>query len=105
MFLNQVASVMRLTSNVGDNDTEQYRAVVSLTSIPINVQPATAELTALVEGAFGQTYTAFVAVSGILIGDKITVSGYADYYIVRGVRDWFYAPIPHLELVLFKGNN
>ena len=51
----------------------------------------------------GKTYTGFTPVSGIFIGDRVTVSGGATF-IVKGVKDWIQAPIPHLELLLFEGD-
>lgn len=103
MFLNQVAAVARLSPESLDNDKEQYATIMG--RISINIQPATAELTAMAEGVYGQTFQAFTAVSGIAIGDQITVSGTGNKFIVKGVNDWHYAPIPHYELVLFKGDN
>lgn len=105
MYLDKIAQVERLIPTSGDSDKEQYQAVGNYGAIEINVQPATAELTAISEGVFGQTFTGFVTVSGIRIGDRITISGSNQRYIVKGIQDQYYGPIPHLELVLFKGDN
>jgi hypothetical protein len=70
----------------------------------INIQPASPELLAVSEGVYGQTYKAFITYSGLQIGDQITVSGTNDKYIVRGIDDWNYGPLPHYEVVLFKGD-
>jgi len=102
MFLNQKASVARLSPEAANNKNESYFEIKN--SIPINIQPATPELVAVSDGVYGQTYQAFTSVSGIEIGDRITLSGRGDKFIVKGVRDWFYAPIPHLELILFEGD-
>lgn len=102
MYLNKNAQVARLSREADDNDKEQYAVVY--TSIDINIQPADGEVTALVDGQFGKTYTAFVTASGIAVGDEITVSGTGQIFNVRGVKDWNYGPIPHLELVLFEGD-
>lgn len=104
MFFERTASVQRLTPVIADTDKEQYENVGNYENIQINIQPASAELTAITEGAYGQTFQAFVSVSGINLGDRITPSGTSDYYIVKGKSDWNYLPIPHLELVLFKGD-
>lgn len=104
MFFERTASVQRLTPVISDNDKEQYENVGNYGNISINIQPASAELTAVSDGVYGQTYQAFVNVSGINIGDRITPSGTSDYFIVKGKSDWNYLPIPHLELVLFKGD-
>jgi len=104
MIFDKKASVQRFTSDSGDSDKEQYASVDGLGNININIQPASAELIAITEGAVGLTFEAFVSISGIFIGDRITVSGTGDKFIVKGVRDWFFDPIPHLELILFKGD-
>lgn len=106
MILEQNAAVYRLTPNVGNNNQEQYQAVTSLAQIQINIQSASAELTAVSNGVYGTTFKAFVTVSGIKIGDRITTSGVnSTNYIVKGTTDQFYGPIPHAELVLFLGDN
>lgn len=105
MFLNQTAAVARLTADSIDSDKEAYSPVAGLESIAINVQPATPELTAVSEGVYGQTFRAFTPISNIKIGDQLTMAGSGIKYIVKGVDDWNYAPIPHLELLLFKGDN
>lgn len=103
MFLNQNASVARLTPDSGDNDKEAY--VTLFNNIPINIQPASGELTAVAEGAYGQTFRAFTPIDGIKVGDRITLSGTTKNFIVKAVNDWFYEPIPHLDLTLFLGDN
>lgn len=105
MFLDKIASAERLQPNAGDTDKEQYQAVGNLNAFKINIQPATAELTAISNGVYGQTFQAFVSISGLLIGDRITISGTGQQYIVRGRQDHWWGPIPHLELVLFEGDN
>lgn len=74
-------------------------------AIKINIQPATAELTAIAGGVYGQTFQGFVSVSGLRIGDRVTISGSNQQFIVKGIEDHFYGPLPHLEVVLFKGDN
>lgn len=103
MILDKRAFVARLSPNSDDNDKEMYVEIVP-GGISINIQPANAELVAITDGAFGQTFRAFTTYSGLQIGDQITVSGVNTKYIVKGVNDWNFGPIPHLELVLFKGN-
>lgn len=101
MYLNQVATVARLSRNSNDNDKEMYAQIAT---VSINVQPATPELSAVSDGVYGEVSRAFVTYSGVQVGDRITISGTNKAYIVKGVNDWNYAPIPHLELVLFKGD-
>ena len=105
MFFEKKAAVARLSPTSGDSNKEQYANITSYNNIDINVQPASAELTAVTNGIYGKTYRAFVSVSGIQVGDQITISGTNTKMIVQGVANWFYAPIPHLELTLFEGDN
>lgn len=105
MYLDKVVSISRLQPNVGNSDKEQYQAVGNMGAVRMNIQPATAELTAISNGVYGQTFTAFVSVSGIKIGDMVTVSGSNKNFIVKGINDHIWGPLPHLELVLFLGDN
>ncbi len=104
MYFDKKAAVSRFTPNQGDTDKEQYASVDGLGNIDINVQPASAELIAITDGAVGLTFEAFTSISGIKVGGRITISGSGGKFIVKGVREWFFAPIPHLEIILFKGD-
>lgn len=103
MILDKTASIARLTQSSSNSNKESYVTVPTLSIIGINIQPASPQLIAVSEGVYGETYQAFTSVGGIKVGDQITVSGIAGNYIVKGVQDWQQAPIPHLELVLFRG--
>ncbi len=103
MILPFKASCARLSPDPTNNDKESY-AVIN-PSFPIDVQPATAELTAITEGVYGQTFLGFTTYSGIALGDRITISGTSLGYKVKGVNNWNYGPLPHVELVLFQGDN
>jgi hypothetical protein len=105
MYLDRIVSVERLQVTLGNTDKEEYQPVGNYGAIKINIQPASAELTAISNGAYGQTYVSFVSVSGIKLADRLTLSGTGTKYIVKGVQDNFWGPLPHLELVLFKGDN
>ena len=104
MILDRVVSIARLTPDNSDNDKETYVTVSGLEGVKMNIQPADAELIALTEGQVGRTYKAFTAISGIQISDKITISGSSTSYLVKGISDWYFGPIPHLELVLWLGD-
>lgn len=104
MIFDKNASVARLSPDSSDNNKEAYVELSGLGNIRINIQPANSELLAVANGVYGQTYQAFVAISGISVGDRITVSGTGQKYIVKGVADWYFLAIPHLELILFKGD-
>lgn len=101
MFFDKNATVSRLSPTPSDINKEVY---VILANIRINIQPASAELVAVSEGVYGQTFQAFTTFSGIEVGDLITVSGTNDKFTVKGVGEWTFPPIPHLEIVLFKGD-
>lgn len=102
MILDRTVNVARLTPDNDNADKEGY--VTLLSGVKMNIQPASAELLALSEGQIGKTYRAFTSISGILLSDKITVSGTGSNYIVKGVEDWHFGAIPHLELLLFEGD-
>lgn len=104
LILDKIASIYRLQPTSGDSDKEDYQLVGNYNRVQINIQPAGPELTALSEGQYGKTYQAFVTVSGIRQGDRVTVSGTSKNYIVKGIHDQLWGPIPHLELVLFEGD-
>lgn len=105
MYLDRTVLVERLQPLVSDPDKEQYQTVGNYEQVKANIQPASAELTAVSDGVFGKTYNAFVTVSGIRIGDRITDSQNGKKFIVKGRQDYYWGPIPHLELVLFEGDN
>lgn len=102
MIISKKVNIARLSPE-SDINKESYSTIIY--GVGMDIQPANAELTAVSEGAYGQTYRAFTPCSGIAIGDRVTVSGSNVSYIVRGVNDWNYGNIPHLELVLFKADD
>lgn len=71
-------------------------------AVMMNIQPASDQMTVLYEGVAGKVYVAFTAASGIVEGQRLTVSGTSEQYIVRGRKAFFYGPLPHAEVVLFK---
>lgn len=103
MILDKIAYLARLSQDADNGDKESY-VTITPTGFKINIQPATPELIALTEGAFGRTFRGFTTYSGIQIGDRITISGRADKYTVRGLNDWYMQPLPHLEVILIKGD-
>jgi len=103
MRLEHIISVSRLTRDLDNSQKEQYQANAALASVKCQIQPATTEQTAISEGVFGQTYVCFTTQSGILTGDKVTVSGTGEVYKVRGIEDWSQMEgIPHYEITLLK---
>lgn len=105
MYLNKTVAIARLTPQGDDADKEAYVQVPGLANVKMGVAPATAELTAISNGVYGQTFQGYTTISGLKIGDQVTISGSNDKFIIKGINDYFYGPIPHLEIVLFKGDN
>lgn len=104
--------VARLVKSSSDIDKEQYtthsgylgsNGEVSA-AVKMNIQPASPEMTALAEGVYGKTFSAFTSSSGVVEGMRLTVSGTSQNYIVRGreVHDNGILP-KHYELLLTKG--
>lgn len=102
MILDRVVSVKKLTATPGDADKETWETLSGAEGIKMNIQPASAELTAISDGQYGKTFRYFTTYSGLKIGQRITVSGTSDTYDVKGVEDWNTPPLPHFEGVLFK---
>lgn len=105
MFFDKYGSIQRLTALVSDANKESFQIVSGLEAIPINVQPASPETTALINGVFGKTYTVFTKTIGFREGDRLTVSGtFIDGYSVAkelqvmNVSNQMYGPIPHFEV-------
>lgn len=66
----------------------------------LNIQPATGESIALINGAYGKTFTAFTTYSGLNIGDGLTVSGTNIFYHVKAVRNFDYGVLQHFEATI-----
>lgn len=103
MILDRTVLIKRLQDNASDADKEGYSSIAGLQGVRMNIQPASPEVTAISDGVFGQTYRAYLTQSGVLAGDRITVSGTWDVYEVKGVEDWAFSPLSHYELTLHKG--
>ncbi len=103
MILDLMVSVSHLTKDSDNANKEQFVLDTGLWSIPINIQSAGAEETAISEGVFGRTYTAFTTQSGIHIGDLLTVSGTGQLLRVKGMEDWTSPDlVPHYEYILVE---
>lgn len=111
MFFDKVAfvSALRVDNPVSDQETFitysgfQYGGVTSA-AIQVNIQPASAELTAMSEGEMFKTYKAFTSASGVVEGMLLTVSGTGELYRVRGREAFPYRMGAHYELTLVKSN-
>ena len=83
-----------------DDDKEGYAMDVGLVNVACNIQPSSAEIAELYGGAYGKTHLLFTTSSGLVIGDKITVSGLINEYIVQGKQYYDYPPGEHGEYVI-----
>lgn len=81
--------------------TESYRQAAIFKA---NIQPATAEVTAMVNGIYGQTFTAYTTYSGLAVNEAVMVSGTTTlsgmFYQVKGVQPYNYGPLQHFQVVL-----
>jgi hypothetical protein len=103
MILDQIISIKRLQKDANNSNKEQYVDNVALSEVKCQIQPSTAEETALSDGVFGQSFTMYTATSGILTGDHITVSGTNETFRVKGIEDWSQIDlIPHFEIFLVR---
>lgn len=105
LIFDRVCYVSHLTKDDDNIKKEDYKIDAGLTSVAINIQPASAEDTILSDGTFAQAWIGFVTSSGIRSGDLITISGSKIGYpekkmAVKGIQDWDLYEIPHYELLL-----
>lgn len=104
MILTHIIKIGKLTNDNDDSDKEGY--VLDSGYYSVNIQPASAEQTVLVEGVLGKTYRMYAptTASGINDGNLITVvSGTRtfDEFIVKGKENWnMGGPLPHYEFTL-----
>lgn len=105
MLLPTAVLIQRLDR---DNPTADKEGFVTASGVGsagyafVNIQPASAELTALSEGEVFKTYLCFTTISGIAEPMRLTVSGTQDTYIVRGREVYNYGANTHYELTLAK---
>lgn len=103
MILDRLISIARLTKDSDNAQKESYVSNAALQAVRCQIQPASPEDTAIAEGVYGQTYLGFTSISGILSGDKVTVSGTGEVFRVKGVEDWSYPDLsPHFEFTLVR---
>jgi hypothetical protein len=109
MLQDQTVFIEILAPYAANNKQESYIAHNAFqdpsgaptNAVKMNIQPAGAQMTLLVEGSIGKTFTGFTAASGIVETMRVTVSGTAEQYIVKG-RQYYNIGIPHSELIMFK---
>ncbi len=103
LITDSVVAIQRLTRDSDNVNKESYQSNMALQAVKCQIQPASPEYTAVVDGVFGQTYIMFTTTSGLLEGDKVTVSGTGTPYRVKGIEDWSQIEgIPHYEIVLVQ---
>ncbi len=110
---DKIVFISRLEKTSADVDKQVYTTFsgfVGPGGIPtaaarMNIQPANAETTVLVDGVFGKTFNAFTTSSGIVEGMLVTVSGTSDQYIVRGRQANSNGLLPaHYELIMTRND-
>lgn len=108
---DKIVFVSRLEKESSDVDKEVFTTFsgfagpgqIPTAAVRMNIQPASAETTVLVDGVFGKTFTAFTTASGVVDGMKVTVSGTEDTYLVRGREIHENGILPsHYELTLTR---
>ena len=103
LILDSIASIQRVTKDTDNTSKEQYQTNLALSAVKCQIQPASPADTAISEGIYGQTYLCFTTESGIMTGDKVTVSGTGQVFKVRGIEDWGNPDLsPHYELTLVE---
>ena len=103
LILDRVMDISRLATDADDSNKESYVSYVPLQNVACNIQPATAEDTAIAPGVYGQAFTCFTppTYSGILEGDKMVDQENGEVFIVRGRKPWHMTSLaPHIELLL-----
>ena len=83
IYTNTYLSVEHLTPDAANADKEGYVSDAGLLGVAANVQPSSPEMLALNNGAYGKSSTIFTTASGILEGDRLTLSGTTTQYIVK----------------------
>ena len=79
----------------GTSETYSYVA-----TFRVNIQPANAESTVIVNGVYGRTFKAFTTYSGLNIEDHMSISGTQDTYTVKAVSPFNYGPLQHFEAII-----
>ncbi len=109
--MDKTAFVGRLSPDASDSDKETFTTYsgfvaasgVATAAIRINIQPASAETTALVDGVIGKIFTGYTSASGVVEGMQLTMSGTGEQYFVRGREAHDNGILPrHYELTLSK---
>lgn len=108
---DKIVFVSRLEKDSSDVDQEAFTTFsgfngpgqIATAAVRMNIQPASAETTVLVDGVFGKTFNGYTSSSGVVEGMKLTVSGTGEIYLVRGREIHENGILPsHYELVLTR---
>lgn len=103
MFFDQVLSISRLQKDVDNTDKESYQPNLALQSVSCNIQPASPEQVAMMDGLYSQSFICFTTESGIMVGDKAIQESNGQLFRVKGREDWDMTDlIPHIELTLVR---
>lgn len=109
MLQDKTVIISKITSDGSGTDKETYTTYSGFlehglpsAAVRMNIQPASAELTAITEGEVFKTFKAFTTNSGVTEGMRATVSGTNDVYTVKGRERYDYGVGIHYELTLIK---
>lgn len=109
MFLDKTVFVEILTPYSSNGNKEAYTAFSGFSgpngptsAVRMNIQPMGAQMSMILEGVIGKSFTGFTSASGVTEGMRVTVSGTNQQYIVRGRQNFDYGPLQHSEVTLFK---
>ena len=103
LIYDNLISIKRLTKDSTNISKESYQPNLALQAIKCQIQPASAEDTAISDGVYAQTFICFTTESGICSGDHVTISGTSETFRVRGIEDLSQIDIiPHYEITLIQ---
>lgn len=106
-FNRHILKVEALVQDVDNSDKESYQVDISQLAVPADVQPANGEDTVLAEGVYGKTYNIFTTISGIIVGNRVTVMNTTMSGLIMNIvgrKDYNSGFVPHYELLAVEVN-
>lgn len=104
ILCDKYVQVEHLNLDSNNTNKEGFAVDASLLAVPVNIQAASMEVTALNGGAYGKGYTLFTTNSGILDTDRLTTVSGTDstQYIVKGLERLDMFRCQHVEMYIEK---